>query len=172
MKFRNYCVMILGNTEDALQEIEKVSESDVNTLNAKGVFIATFTSAIEPKEMSDFFTLNKRSFFLFDLNEENSGFNITRKDIHETLFGFIDKTDLTEKSNDFFKAMNMSGATTRSYHTTQTSKTKEPKEIQISEEEIGKMSPKDKKNLLDEIIEKGVANLTEYDKKILPLLAK
>jgi hypothetical protein len=44
MKFRNYCVIILGNTSDAISEIEKLCDSKINILDAKGVYIATFTS--------------------------------------------------------------------------------------------------------------------------------
>ena len=103
MKFRNYCVVIMGNTKDVIIEIEKVSEGKVNVLDAKGVLIATFSSNIEPKEMTDWFRLNKRSFLVFDLDPENSGFAIAKKEIHEGLFGFIDDIDLQEKANDLFE---------------------------------------------------------------------
>jgi hypothetical protein len=51
MKFRNYCVIILGNTSDAISEIEK-SDSKINILDAKGVYIAT-TSKLT-KEITNF----------------------------------------------------------------------------------------------------------------------
>ena len=67
MKFRNYCTLILTETEGVVDEIEKISESKVNVLDAKGILIATFSSSLEPCEITDIFKLNKRNFFLFGL---------------------------------------------------------------------------------------------------------
>ena len=45
------------------------------------------------------------------------------------------------------------------------------KDKKILIEDIDKMSPKDKNNLMNELIDKGVNNLSEYDKKILKKLS-
>ena len=71
MKFRNYCVVVMGDTLGVVQEIEKISDSKPNILDAKGIIIATFTSFVEPSEISEWFTVNNRSFLVFDLNENN-----------------------------------------------------------------------------------------------------
>jgi hypothetical protein len=42
----------------------------------------------------------------------------------------------------------------------------------INPDTIDKMSKKEREELLNQLIENGVENLTENDKKILPLLAK
>jgi hypothetical protein len=42
----------------------------------------------------------------------------------------------------------------------------------ITEIDIEKMTKSEKQELLDKMIENGVENLSEHDKKILPLLAK
>ena len=72
MKFRNYCVVIMGNTTGVVPEIDKVSESKPNILDAKGIVIGTFTSFMEPNELSEWFKSNDRSFLVFDLNLDNS----------------------------------------------------------------------------------------------------
>jgi hypothetical protein len=61
------------------------------------VFISQHYIKSLTKEITNFFILNKRSFFVFDLNENNSGFNITRKPVHDGLFEFINEADLIEK---------------------------------------------------------------------------
>ena len=53
MKFRNYCVVILGDTKNVKDEIQKVSETEPNVLDAKGIVIATFSSLMEPIELND-----------------------------------------------------------------------------------------------------------------------
>lgn len=166
MKFRNYCVVIMGNTKDVIIEIEKVSEGKVNVLDAKGVLIATFSSNIEPKEMTDWFRLNKRSFLVFDLDPENSGFAIAKKEIHEGLFGFIDDIDLQEKANDLFDTLNL-----ESIKKTQ-KKESNTAVKEITELDVEKMSKGEKKELFDRILDKGPDNLTENDKKIIPFLVK
>ena len=108
MRFRNYCIVVMGASENESikKEIEKVSDSKINILDARGIVIGTFTSALSTKELSDFFILNDRNFLLFDLSEENSGFNIIKKDIHEGLFGFLKDLHediLEDKAAEFLK---------------------------------------------------------------------
>jgi hypothetical protein len=164
MKFRNYCTLILTETRGVVSEIEKISESKVNVLDAKGILIATFSSNLEPCEITEIFKANKRNFFLFDLSTESSGVNIMKKDIHQGLFGFINDVDLEEKARDLLDTIHEAkiGA-----------KIKLKKESEeITEEDIKKMKTEEKKELFDKILDKGVDKMTENDKKILPFLAK
>ena len=93
MKFRNYCIVVMGSTSGVQLEITKICEGTPNILDAKGVLIATFTSFAEPSELTAWFTENNRNFLIFDLDKDNSGFNITKKEIHEGLFGFLRDMD-------------------------------------------------------------------------------
>ena len=40
MEFRNYCITIMGDTENALGEILKIAETEPNTMDASGILIA------------------------------------------------------------------------------------------------------------------------------------
>lgn len=170
MKFKNYCVVIMGEkVEDVskvLTEIEKISDSQPNVLNAKGVIIATFTSFVDIKEITAWFTLNKRNFFAFDLDPDKSGYSFLKEDIHEGLFGFLNKNtekDLELRTLDLLNSFknNVSNV-----------KEKEVRAKQITEADIAQMTILERQQLMDSLIEKGIVNLTENDKKILPLLAK
>ncbi len=164
MKIRNLCVMILGNTKGAISEIETISDSKVNILDATGVLIATFSTAVEINELNDYFKLLNRSFFVFDLNPNNSGYHITKESIHEGLFGFLSKIDTSVREQDLLDMIKS---------TTKTSKIKkEVKTKELTEEEVNNMKPTQKKTLFNELLDKGYKNLTDNDKKILPLLAK
>ena len=166
MKIRNLCVMILGNTKDAISEIETISDSKVNILDATGVLIATFSTAVEINELKDYFKLLNRSFFIFDLNPDNSGYHITKEPIHEGLFGFLRKVDTSVREQDL---LDMIKSTTK---TSNMKKEVKPKIKELTEEEINNMKPVQKKTLFNELLDKGYQNLTDNDKKILPLLAK
>ncbi len=164
MKFRNYCIVIMGDTKNAVDEILKISETKPNTLDAKGILISTFSSVAEPKELNDYFKLNNRNFLLFDLNPENSGFNITKPDINEALFGFLkymSEDNLQQKTNELYLQLTSTTIESKIVHL-------QPK---IKIEDIDDMTIEDKNNLMNELIDKGVENLSDYDKKILSKLA-
>jgi hypothetical protein len=177
MKFRNYCILVMGVIDsDAIKlEIEKVTDSKINVLDARGILIATFTSGVSPKELSDWFRLNKRNFFLFDLDEENSGFYIAKQEIHKGLFGFLDEmTDQTlqDRASEFLKDIKVSEPIDIKGYSRPLRRElrKEVKPKQLTKEEVEKMTIKEKQELQDKIIDNGVENMTEYDKEILSFL--
>jgi len=170
MKFRNYCIVIMGDTKNVLPEIVKISETKPNILDSKGILIATFASIAEPKEITDYFKLNGRNFLVFDLNEENSGVFISKKEINDGLFGFLKEFNnevLKQKTEELMTTIDIEMTST-----TVSSKSRKLRtEFQVSIEEIYNMSPKEKNELMNKLIDKGAENLSEYDKKILTMLS-
>lgn len=160
MKFKNYCVLLMGRTEGSALEIEKISDSKPNILNAKGLVIATFTSFVSVQEISAWFKMNKRSFFVFELNDETSDCFIDKVAIQEGLFGFlknVDKDKLEEKTTEFLGAVGV----------------EVPKvENELTESDIMGLTQDEKDDLLNKFIDNGCENLTEEDKKIINLLSK
>jgi hypothetical protein len=160
-------MVVIGNTKAVYPEIDKVSEGKPNFLDGKGMIIATFTSFMDPTELTDYFISNDRNFLLFDLNTENSGYFITKSDIHEGLFGFLkemDEEELKNKSEEFLTILK-SETITSSAETVTT-------KCLVTEKEILQMSKTEKHDLFNKIIDSGIENLTDYDKKILDLLVK
>jgi excinuclease UvrABC helicase subunit UvrB len=111
MKFRNYCIVVMGDTLGVQAEIQKVSETTPNVLDAKGILISTFSSLVELNELKEWFKENKRSFLIFDLDEESSGFHIMKKNIEDGLFGFLKNTNTNELTEKFAKAVEYSSIT-------------------------------------------------------------
>jgi hypothetical protein len=165
----------MGDTNGAVKEIEKISDSKPNILDAKGIIIGTFTSFVDIKEISAWFTLNNRSFMVFDLDPKSSGYLITKKEVHEGLFGFVKKTtdnELDTKTIEFLKALVSQPHPHNTAEIEDAVIENEKKEVVISESEIEAMTKKEKEDLINQIMDNGLENMTEYDKKILPLLAK
>ena len=163
MKFRNYCVIIMGITKGAKEEIIKIAETQPNLLDANAVLIATFSSLVEPRELTDYFKVCQRNFFLFDMNEENSGFHMMKKEINDGLFGFLGKMNeegLKEKMDNLMQEISSS-----------TKIINKKSDSVISIQDIDNMSSKDKNDLMNTLLSKGGENLSEYDKKILNILA-
>ncbi|MEI6881254.1 MAG: hypothetical protein WCK82_07990 [Bacteroidota bacterium] len=172
MKFRNYCIVVMGNTSGAQSEIAKICEGDPNVLDAKGILIATFTSFAEPNELTAWFSENNRNFFVFDLDKENSGFYITKKEIHEGLFGFLKNVNTNEMNDNFLKSISLSSETKDVKTVKKPTRNSAKNNNKLDPKNIEKMSPTEKQDLLNELIDSGLENLTENDKKLLPLLAK
>ena len=120
MKFRDYCLVLMGKNENVLPEIIKIAESKPNILDAKGIVIATFTSVMEVEEISDYLKTSNRNFLLFDLAKDNSGFNITKPEVYEGLFGFLDgdrSEYLKERSEELLHEIgDTSGSTNTCYY--------------------------------------------------------
>jgi hypothetical protein len=162
----------MGDTLGSQEEIMKVSEIKPNVLDAKGILIATFSSIIEPSELTEWFTSRNRSFLLFDLNETSSGFNITKKEIHEGLFGFLKNLNVDQLNEDFLRSIQLSSET----KVTKAENKKTQKEAKnknlLDKAKIEKMSNHEKDELLNQLIDNGLEKLSEHDKTLLYLLAK
>jgi len=171
---------VMGDTENAIQEIEKISDSKPNLLDARGIIIATFSAFITIKELKDWFTLNNRSFLVFDLSDESSAFKITKDNIHEGLFGFLkdnDKNFLTKRNSELedmiedAKIISENKDFNRDKFIDKVKEESNNKEY-LDESVIDKMYSDEKELWIGKILDKGVENLTKKDKKMLTLLAK
>ena len=159
MRFINYCVIVMKDTTGVIEEIRRISETVPNVLDAKGILIATFTSAIEAKELNDWFSTNGFNYIFFELNPDSSGFNLVNKKLHDGLFGFLND-NLSDKENKFLDLVSneFNGLIL-------------DKKI-ITEHDISVMSDIEKRELCDKMLDKGIENLNENDKKLLQLLVK
>lgn len=170
MKFRNYCMVVMGDTKEVIFEITKIAETKPSILDAKGILIATFSSVAEPRELTDYFKLNDRNFLLFDLNSENSGYNILKDGINEGLFGFLkdmNEENLKQKTDSLIQEISSTTVTNRARRVNK-------QRIVVEEHslaEVDGMSPKDKNDLMNKLIDKGINNLSEHDKKLLNKLS-
>ena len=90
----------MGDKDTVKDDILKVAESQPRYMDAKGILIATFASVATPAELQDFFTFEGRSFFLFDLDKDMSGYNMHNEDYHHHLFGYLvnQESELKEMS--------------------------------------------------------------------------
>ena len=167
MEFKNYCIVVMGDTLGVQSEIQKISETTPNILDAKGILISTFSSIANVDELTEWFKSNKRSFLIFELDNKHSGYNITKKEIHEGLFGFLEQIDNALLSEEFFKNLKY----IEIKHKLNPIR-KELKKPILDEKLINKMSPKERIEMLNRLIDNGLDKLSEDEKKLLPLLAK
>jgi hypothetical protein len=181
MKFRNYCIVFIGDVNGVRPEVLKIAEK-VKFLGDKGMTISTFISVAEPAELSDYFKSLNRNFLLFDLNKDYSRVNLLDKKKHAELFEIFDKhTDKTleEMSNKLIDEINETLNKTsftgdsKSYDMGEPlfSKILEPKTYK-KRVDLKSLSKKQKEEIINDILDKGYDNLDEYDIKILKKVSK
>jgi hypothetical protein len=171
MLFRNYCLVLLGkfNKDSAVDELAKISEIKVNYIYTTGVFISTFSTILTPNEMKNILKSCKNNFFMFELNDNISAFNLTDKEIEEGLFGYLKTINLNKMDEDFINDIMNDGDIINEV-TNNNNNIISDKIASIKN--IDNMTKEEKEDLLNKIIEKGVENLTDDDKDLLNLLAK
>jgi len=181
MKFRNYCIVVVGNMESVKDDILKVAESQPRYIDAKGVLIATFASVAAPAELQDFFNFNGRSFFLFDLDKEYSGVRMDNKKLNNHLFGFLVNEERDKLKDMSERLMADISATTKENKDIKTDNIPEDiKEAMLKSRKgrakskkssvkmhINDMSKTDRENIVNRILDKGFERLTKSDKIIL-----
>lgn len=165
MKFRDYCILVMGNMESVKDDIVKIAEGAPRYIDAKGILFATFSSAAEPSELRDFFDFNGRSFFLFDLDKKNSAYHMDNEKLNKHLFGYLLNQDdrLREMSDRFMDVI--SASTKDSKVTKSKSKAKEKKrkkkKVKIDVRELTK---KEREGMVNKILDKGFEKITNSDK--------
>lgn len=184
MIFKHYCAVFFNPTDGLNEEVSKICEEAPRVMKGKGISIYTFTSIVEAPILTDFFKSYDRNFLLFDLSKENSGFNFIDKVKENDLFGFI---NTSESSKDFEKLSNTLMDDILNYNKADidmsesiinyTFKNNTHPNLNSDTEtnpldEIGDNLSNDEINdRMNKIIDKGVNNLTDQDKKILEKLS-
>jgi hypothetical protein len=163
--FAPYCIIVLGNNaSEADKHVEKFSEIKLGHLLSQNVYISTFVSMVDIAEMTDWFRSRGMNFFIFKVDPEVSGFGLTKKEMENGLFGLIDFINTTEMTDQFLK----------SQFNNQASDVEIVDKVSdyLNLDNVEHMSPFEKEMLINKILDKGVENMSEEDKKILSILTK
>jgi hypothetical protein len=163
MEIKNYCIMVMGDVSGAMAEIVMVAEDVIGNLDAKGVQITTFSSAMRVSELTDFFKQQNRNFFLFEINPNNAGYNILNAKIAHELFGKL--PPVRNISDEVF--MTFTADTWVPIAGVQRGEVKP-----ITDEEIDSMNSTQREELMNSIIDKGISNWTDDDKRIITRLSQ
>jgi len=116
MRFKNYCVVVIGKVDGVRDLISKITETELRCLEQKGVFIGTFSCIMSAKELKDILDRESKTFFVFEVGDESNAYQIGRADIHEQLFAHIENGGdvLSIMSDNLMNEVNvdrMSGST-------------------------------------------------------------
>lgn len=164
---KNYCILVLTELDGVKKEILKIAESKPRYVDATGMLMCTFASQMSSKELENFFRVDGRSFFIFEVNKDVSGYNLHEERLHKHLFGYLvgDDIPFDEKLN---MIVNHVSASTVNH----VSSKKEQKHIPITIEKLKNMHKGEREKLVNNIIDKGVENMTDSDKALLKKISE
>jgi len=184
MVFRHYCAVFFNPTENLNREVGKIAEGPLRLMKGKGISICTFTSVVESPILSEYFKSFELNFLLFELDEQTSAFNFNDKDKENELFGFMNDNknlneyeELSNKLLDDIISENINYVTgsTNNINRTDPFSIKKKKGFTIDDntidDEIKDLTKSEINEKVNNIIDKGLENLTEYDKKMLEKLS-
>lgn len=182
MIFKNYCAVFFTPTEGVDKEVAKIAEGKPRKIGGTGISIYTFSSVVDVSVLTDFFKSFNRNFLLFDLDKSNSGFNLLDKKKEEDLFGFLSNANITNEyeilSNKLLddiisESVNIPGI--EDFYKIPDYILRPKTKINKEEEEVietyDNLSKDEINAEVNKIIDKGIENLTEKDKKRLKKLS-
>tara|TARA_R110000772_G_scaffold17946_3_gene49908 strand:+ start:86442 stop:87029 length:588 start_codon:yes stop_codon:yes gene_type:complete len=190
MKFINYCIIVVGKPGNIKVEINSIADNrtDIKYVESTGIVISTFTSLATPSELTDYFSQYNHNFFLFDLNTESSGVHLIKESIKFKLFGHLTDTSVTDLEKRTSAFMNELESEFKNKIVIPPSGSTKPEilpdiEIKLSRPILKpkhifnpsideNMSKNEITELVDNILDKGVKNITEQDKIIFSKLSK
>ncbi len=165
--FKNYCIIILGNTTSCEKEVKNISEATPSIVNMKNVTICTFITIMNTLELGDYFKSFGRNFFLFELNPSTSCYNINNMDTYARLFSEFENQDdlqMEELSSRLNDEIN--------YKCGDIKTKKDFDEPETLIDYFKELSKSDKEDFINDILDKGVKNMTDDDKKIMEVFSK
>jgi len=178
----------MGDMETVKDDIVKVAESQPRYIDAKGILIATFASVATPAELQDFFTFDGRSFFLFDLDKDMSGYNMDNEGYHHHLFGYLvnQESELKEMSERLMDDISATTKTNKAMSIDEvpedirekmstprrTGKVKTKYIIKKPKIHINDMTKKERETVINTILDKGYEKLTNSDRDILKKISE
>lgn len=154
---KDYCLMLLGAENHPIDDILRISETIPNTMayNSQDVIVATFSSYLNIKEVTTYIKSYNINFFVFEINTNNFGRNITDAETDKELFGFIKpKRKTREEFQERIQELFDNPELARKFF--QNDRVEE--QYQDAEE------------IINSILDKGYKNITEGDKKTIQRL--
>jgi hypothetical protein len=164
--FKNYCMVVLGNTDGCECEIKNISETNPNIVNMNGVALCTFTTIATINELNDYFKSFGRNFFLFVLDPSLSCCNINNRHMYAILFSEFENYDGLQLEELGIRLNEELG---KDFNGTKIKKDFDDPETLI--DSFSDLSKSDKELIINEILDKGVKNMTDDDKIILAVFS-
>lgn len=158
---KNYCLILLGAENHPIDEILRISETTPNTMayNSQDVIVATFSSYLNIREVTEYIKSYDVNFFIFDINDKNFGRNITDNETDNELFGFVSGPSIhIPKANSF---------SNEDIELIRKSFNSLPK-LKLEIEDL--YDEEDVEETINTILDKGYKNITEDEKKLIQKL--
>jgi hypothetical protein len=188
---KNYLGVFFNPVVDIEDDIIIISNNTPRLIKGDGILLSTFSSNISVKELSDYFISLGRKFIITEIYDSQCVNNFNDEETSNeffSLFGFDNEINKMQQSftDDAFKSFfsfisDSTNNTTNNYNFDLSFLPiiEDSEELPIednltvlSDEEINNLSDSEVIKMIDELIDKGLANLSKYDRILLDKLSK
>jgi hypothetical protein len=87
INLRDYCMIGFNNIDEILEDIQHISENDINYISGDGLILLTFKSSFNVYEIEDILKTKGRYYLLFELNIGFFSASLMNKETEKKLFG-------------------------------------------------------------------------------------
>ena len=164
MILKNFCLIVIENTEGIQTDIIKIAEGNPRLLSTPTFAIATFSSAFTVNEIKELFINNNRSVIVFELIDNGYSAFLNNDQKHDFVFGHIEefgKEIVQDITNKLMKEYLLDSKTKLDNSVTHKER---PAKKNI---DIDKLTPEEKESMVDNLLDKGYKNLSEEDKELI-----
>lgn len=147
---KNYLLLFFTNDNKILQKVSFLNNESITFFpfpqgDNPELYLTPFSTAMGYRELIDFLNKLDTEYILLDYEHRNNHVNMKEEDLNT---GLTDSFNVPE-----IKKLNF------------------PSQNRSKQETSKELSPQEKQDLIDEILDKGYENITEEDKKVLEKLS-
>ena len=184
LSFNNYYLTMFGELDDidsVISLIDFLSEVNFEYRLGDDYFIATFSSFLGLKELEDLLRGFKSDYVLTEIGEKFV-YGFMNKKEQDELFGLIYNenekiSDITNKliediTEPFLKSKTETPKNEKAKNEKPKKKAKPRRQKRLKSEYYKNLSKKEKEEMINNILDKGFDNISDYDRRVLSIISK
>jgi len=174
--FKNYYLTMFGDfslseIDSVISLIDFLHEVNFEYKIGDDYFITTFSSFLNIKELDDLIKEFKIDFVLTEINR-NFSFKFLNKETQDDLFGLVYNEN--KKMEDITNSIldEITDAPPSSNIRNPNTKSKVRRQKRLKSEYYKNLNKTQKEEMINNILDKGVDNISDYDRRVLSIISK
>ena len=172
--FKNYYLTMFGDLSEidsVIALIDFLHEVNFEYKMGDDYFIATFSSFLNMKEVEDLMKGFQCDFVITEITD-NFSFSFLNKRSQDELFGllYIESKKMEDITNNILDEI--AGDFSTSNTKKPNRKTKPKRQKRLKSEYYKNLSKKEKEEMVNNILDKGFNNISDYDRRVLSIISK
>jgi len=174
LNFNNYYLTMFGELDEidsVISLIDFLSEVNFEYKLGDDYFIATFSSFLGLKELEDLFRGFRSDYVLTEIGDKFV-YGFLNKKVQDKLFGLIynENKKISDITNKLIEDITEPFLTSKDEKPN--NKAKPRRQKRLKSEYYKNLSKKEKEEMINNILDKGFDNISDYDRRVLLIISK